>query len=390
VNTGTNIGRPAYFDSAATTRVIPEVRDEVLRYLDEDFGNAGSRTHDYGAAAKRRVVAAREQVSAPLGAAPEGVIFTSGATEANNLAILGLAPALREADRMHVITSAVEHKAVLEPAQALERQGFDVTIVPVDEAGRIDLRAFSAALRPTTGLVSLQHANNETGVLQPVLEVAEHLDGHPAYLHIDAAQGYGKRFDELRCERVDLLSLSAHKFHGPKGVGALVMRRRGFRFPPIASLTFGGGQERGLRPGTLPVHLIAGLGTAAELAEREIVDRTAHVERLRDELLDGLQSLSPQVNGAGAPHLPNIASLSFDAIDAEAALVALRDLVAVAVGSACTSTSYEESHVLVAMGLPPARRQSALRFSWDHMTASPDWKAVAASLAALRPTSTAA
>ncbi len=245
-----------YLDCAATTPIDPRVREVVLRYLDEDFGNAGSRTHDYGQRARRAVEQARQQVAAVADASRGDVIFTSGATESNNLAILGVAAAGPADGRRHVVTTAIEHHAVLEPVRELERRGFEVTIVQPEAGGWIDAQAMRAAIRPDTLLVSMMHVNNETGVIQPIAELASLVerDDLACALHVDAAQGFGKDLAPLRHQRIDFISISGHKIGAPKGVGSLVARRRNRADrPALAPLAFGGGQELGLRPGTLPV-----------------------------------------------------------------------------------------------------------------------------------------
>lgn len=365
-----------YLDCCATTPLLPEIRDEVRFYLDEEYGNAGSRTHEYGAAAKRRVAQARREVAAVAEVEPDEVIFTSGATESNNIALLGLRRALTESGRRHVVSSKLEHKAVLEPIEQLEADGFDVTWLSADADGVVAPEQVASALRADTGLVSLMHVNNETGTVQPLADVASTLDGHPAYFHVDAAQGFGKELSGPRHQRVDLISASAHKLFGPKGVGALVTRRRGFERPPLTPLTFGGGQERGLRPGTLPVHLIAGLGSAARLALAEHAARREQTLAFRRRTLDALSPLCPVVNGDGDRALPHVLNVSFPGADAEAVIVATKDLIAVSNGSACTSHRYEPSHVLVAMGLDSERIAGAIRMSWSHVTDDPDWDEV--------------
>ena len=241
----------------------PAVRDALVRWLTNEVGNAGSRTHEYGLRAKRAVQAAREQVAAVVDAKVDEVVFTSGATESNNIAILGLAPFGEDTGRRHIVSTAIEHKAVLEPLEELEGRGFEVTLVKPGPSGAVSAAAVRDTLRPDTLLVTVMHANNETGVLQPIAEIAELLAYHEAYLHVDAAQGYGKELASLRAKRIDLISVSSHKIYGPVGIGALIARRRVFKKPPLVPLTLGGGQERGLRPGTLPVPLIIAFGVAA-------------------------------------------------------------------------------------------------------------------------------
>jgi cysteine desulfurase len=374
---------PVYLDCCATTPPIPTVVEEVTRYLAVEFGNEGSRTHSYGAAARKRVNQAREEVAQLVAATSDEILFTSGATEANNLAIFGLAPALREAERMHVVTSALEHKAVLEPIARLEEAGFEVTRVGTDASGVVDPEELLAALRPETGLVSLMHVNNETGVLQHLRQVAAGLPDE-VYLHVDGAQGVGKEAAEISDPRIDLISASAHKLHGPKGVGALVARRREYRRPPLQPLMLGGGQERGLRPGTVPVQLVAGFGAATATAAAEREERERLNRAFRERALAALASLDPHINGDPDRALPHVLNVSFPGIDAEAAILASKDLVALSSGSACNSGSFERSHVLQAMGLDGDRLDGALRFSWCHLTPDPDWEELVQRLTELR------
>jgi len=370
-----------YFDCNATTPVELSVAALVRKFMEEEFGNAGSRTHEYGARAKKAVATARAQVANIVSADVSDVVFTSGATESNNLAILGLADVLRREDRTHVITTAVEHKAVLEPVERLAESGFDVEYLQPDELGRISAEQVRHRLRDNTGLVSLMHVNNETGVINPIQEVATLLDGTPAFFHVDAAQGFGK-LPGLESSRIDLISISGHKIYGPKGVGALIVRRRGMARVPLKPLMVGGGQERGLRPGTLPVHLIAGLGEAASLAGSDQKAREERCLEIRTHLLEGFADLPHSVNGDPAHTIPSTLNISFHGVDAEAALVCLKGIVAVSNGAACTSSTYSASHVLEAMGLPEGRIKQSLRWSWSHMTPDPPIEAIRE---ALRP-----
>ncbi len=365
-------GTPVYLDCNATTPMDPRVLTVVQRFFAEEYGNAGSRTHEFGVRAKKAVESARRQVAAVVEAQPEEVCFTSGATEANNLAILGLQGHGLRSNRKHIVVSAIEHKAVLEPAQHLASLGFDVTVLPVTTGGAVDPKAVSEVLRPDTLLVSVMHVNNETGVIQPIEEIAERVRQHETYLHVDAAQGFGKDLETLRNRRIDLISISGHKLYAPKGVGALIVRRRGFAKVPLQPLVLGGGQERGLRPGTLPVPLIAGLGMACELALSENHLWRSHWLAIRDALKNALAPLAPEYFGDQRATLPNTLSVRVPGVDSEAAMVALRDVVAVSNGAACTSSSYRESHVLSAMNLSQAQIQGAIRISWCHLTEQPD------------------
>ncbi|ORL10309.1 cysteine desulfurase DndA [Prescottella equi] len=367
---------PTYLDCNATAPIDPVVLSEVVEYLQNEFGNAGSRTHSYGQRAKERVIRAREEVASVVAAKPDEVVFTSGATESNNLAILGLEEAGRATSRRHIITTQIEHKAVLEPVERLRNKGFDITLLPPTKGGWVEPTAVADALRPDTLLVSVMAANNETGVVQPIGEIADVLATHEAYFHSDAAQAFGKLTDELRNPRIDMLSVSGHKLYAPKGIGALIARRRGYKRIPLTPLAVGGGQERGLRAGTLPVALIAGLATAANEAAADHEARMQRCHALRAHLISALEPLGVTLNGDLDRTMPHTLNFSVPGVDSEAAIVALKDLVAISNGSACTSQSYDPSHVLVAMNLSDDQIQGALRFSWSHMTPEPDWPQV--------------
>jgi len=375
-----HIGSPVYLDCNATTPLEPAVGALIRRYFEEEYGNEGSRTHGYGARAKEAVEKAREQIADLLAAKPDEVIFTSGATESNNLAILGLANWGRRHGKTHIISTHLEHKAVLEPIDVLAKDGFEVDLVAPDKNGRVDATKIISLLRPTTLLISLMHANNETGVIQPIDEVAKALAHHPAYFHVDAAQTFGKLIEPLQNHRIDLLSASGHKIYGPKGVGVLLVRHRGKQKVPLAPLVHGGGQEHGLRPGTLPVPLIAGLGLAAEIGAKDHETREAKCRAFRERFLRAIEPLQPKIHGEEGQVLAHTVNLSFPGISAEEGMVKIRDLVAVSNGSACTSSSYQPSHVLKAMRLAKDEIIGAMRFSWCHLTPDPDWAAVVAKL----------
>jgi len=368
--------RPVYLDCNATTPIDPRVAEVVGHYMAVEFGNAGSTSHEYGLRAKQAVERARDAVAAVVGASRDEVIFTSGATESNNLAILGLAPHGEKAGRRHIVSTQIEHKAVLEPLGHLAERGFEVTLVPPNHGGWVEPNAVRTAIRPDTLMVSVMHVNNETGVIQPLDEIAGVLGDHPAYFHTDAAQGFGKELRLLRNPRIDLISVSGHKLYAPKGVGALITRRREFKRPPLKPLMYGGGQEHGLRPGTLPVHLIAGLGKAAELAFAEHESRAKVCRRLNQQLMAALADLHPTINGDPGRTLPHVVNLSFPGLDSDAVMVALKDSAALSNGSACTSHSYEPSHVLRAMELDDDRISSALRWSWCHMIEDAPWECI--------------
>jgi cysteine desulfurase len=371
------VNPPVYLDCNATTPLDPEVREVLFHYLTDEFGNEGSRTHEYGSRAKQAVQKARDQVGAVVNAKRDEVIFTSGATESNNLAILGLAAHGIETGKRHLIGTRIEHKAILEPLEEMEKQGFEVTWLDSDDQGRVDVEQLKQALRPDTLLVSIMAANNETGVRQPIDEIAAVLEEHEAYFHTDAAQAFGKDIEPLRNARIDLISVSGHKIYAPKGIGALILRRRGYDRPPLKPLLYGGGQERGLRPGTLPVAHVAALGMAAETATKNHEKRRKRCREIKEAALAAFSPLSPRIHGRPEETADHVLNLAFPGIDSEALIVALKDLVAISNGSACTSSSYTPSHVIKAMGYGDDEANEAIRLSWCHLTPEVDWEAVA-------------
>lgn len=376
---------PVYFDFAATTRVDDRVAEVVHHYMCEEFGNSGSRTHTFGINARSAVESARQHIADVLQCEPSDVIFTSGATEANNLALLGLRDYGVSQGKQHIITTAIEHKAVLEPVEYLEKHGFTVSVVAPDANGIVTAASIENALTKDTLMVSVMHVNNETGMIQPLDQIAQALENHSAYFHVDAAQGFGKELDLLRTPRIDLISISGHKFYAPKGIGALVTKRRpsGDR-PPLSPLMFGGDQERGLRPGTLPVALIAGLGEAAKLALLEITSRTKKAKSVENSVLQFIETAGGVVNGDRRRAIPHIVNASFKGLDSEAFIVATKELVAVSNGAACSSHSYELSHVLRAMNLEESRLRGAIRFSFSHDCQFPDTSLLAAEVERVR------
>jgi cysteine desulfurase len=371
---------PAYFDCNATTPLDRQVRAAMLEVLDGDYGNAGSRIHSFGERAFQAVQRARERVADVVAARKHEVIFTSGATESNNLAILSLEAHGRRHGQRHLVSTQIEHPAVLEPLAELERRGFEVTRIEPTPGGWVPAEDVCRAVRPDTLLVSVMQVNNETGVRQPIAEIAAGLTGREALFHVDAAQGFGKDIETLRHPRIDLMSVTAHKIYGPQGVGALIARRHAFRLPPIAPLVFGGGQELGLRSGTLPTHLIVGMGVAAELALEKHEERARACLRLRDQLLAALQPLQPVIHGDQSRVLPHVLNLSLPGIDSEQFMEAVEHVVAISNGSACTSLCASASHVLTAMRIEKGLIEGAVRFSWCHTTPSPDWSALTAAL----------
>jgi cysteine desulfurase len=373
---------PAYLDCAATTPIDPRVQAEVLRCLGGEVGNAGSRTHEFGSRARAVVEHARDQVAAVTASSRGDVIFTSGATESNNLAIFGLAAGA--GNRRHVVSTAIEHAAVLEPLEELQRRGFEVTFVGPDSGGGVDAEALVAAVRDDTLLVSMMHVNNETGVILPIGDVADRLERSGVYLHVDAAQSFAREIPSLRHPRIDLISASAHKINGPMGVGALLARRRNGQRPPLQPIVFGGGQERGLRSGTMPVALIAGFGLAAELALSEADARAERCRALRRSVLEGLAPLEPSINGDPSRSVPYILNVAFPGLDSETVIEAWSGLVAISNGAACSSQRYTCSHVLSAMSVPAWQRDGALRFSWCAASTEPNWRELVSALAPYR------
>jgi cysteine desulfurase len=351
----------AYFDHNATTPPSPEVTEAVVRALMDDFGNASS-VHHFGQRAKALIDDARSSVAALIGGEPAEVVFTSGGTESDNLALRGAAEALEATGRRHIVTSSIEHEAVLNTVKALVKRGWTSSILPVDASGIVAPASLAAVVSRETAIVSVMHANNEIGTIQPIADVAAIAHEHGALVHTDAVQSAGKIPVDVKTLGVDLLTISAHKFNGPKGAGALWIRR-GTRLIPTMT---GGKHERNRRGGTENVPGIAGMGVAARLARAKYAADMPRLSALRDRLERGILDRveGTAVNGALTPRVPNTTNISFDGVEAESLLIAL-DLegFAVSTGSACSSGTLEPSHVLRAMGLPPHRTQNSIRFS---------------------------
>jgi cysteine desulfurase len=350
-----------YLDHNATTPMLPEVVDRMTAALRDEFGNPSS-VHHFGQQAKAAIDEARSEVAALLGADPSEVIFTSGGTESDNIAIRGAAEALEPGGRRHLIASAIEHEAVLNTLKALAKRGWRTTLLPIDQSGIASAEALREALADDTALVSIMHANNEIGTIQPIAELAGVARERGALFHTDAVQTAGKILVDVKALGVDMLSISAHKFYGPKGVGALWIRR-GLRVLPLLT---GGRQERSRRAGTENVAGIVGMGVAARIARGKMVEEGARLSALRDRLEAGILAAVPgtAVNGARASRVPNTTNISFDRVEAESLLIALDlDGIAVSTGSACSSGTLEPSHVLKAMGLSAHRAQNSIRFS---------------------------
>lgn len=355
-----------YLDYNASAPIVPAVLQVMVDVYQNRSGNADSRTHSYGDEARAVVETARKQVASLLGISPSEVFFTSGATESSNIAIQGLAEYARRSGKRHIITSSIEHKAVLETVRAMERQGFDVDFVAPEPSGRVDAAKIVDKLRDTTLLVSLMHVNNETGIIQPVEELGAELAARDVLFHVDATQSCGKLVDELRTLAYHMLSFSAHKLRGPQGIGVLVLRKKGYRRPPVKAIMYGGQQERGLRPGTIPVALAAGCGAACALAEAHYAEDAVCLKEMKEramELLDASE-LSYAVNGDPGYCLSSTLNVCLHGVSSEALMIATKQYCAVSNGSACTSTDYTPSYVLAAMGLSAERIASSVRISW--------------------------
>ena len=356
---------PIYLDYSATTPVDPRVAEKMIPYLTELFGNPASRSHAFGWAAEKAVEEAREEVAKLVNADPKEIIWTSGATESNNLAIKGAAH-FYSGKGKHVITVKTEHKAVLDTVRELEREGFEATYLDVQENGLIDLEVLKAAIRPDTVVVSVMFVNNEIGVIQPIAEIGEICREKGIIFHVDAAQATGKVDIDLSRLKVDLMSFCAHKTYGPKGIGALYVRRK----PRVRleAQMHGGGHERGLRSGTLATHQIVGMGEAFRLARLEMAEENKRVGALRDRLLAGLSQMEEVfVNGDMEHRVPHNLNISFAYVEGESLIMAIKD-VAVSSGSACTSASLEPSYVLRALGRNDELAHSSIRFTLGRFT----------------------
>jgi cysteine desulfurase len=361
------VRRPVYLDNHATTRTDPAVVEAMLPFFTEHYGNAASVSHRFGWDAEEAVEHAREQVAQAIGAESREIVYTSGATESNNLAIKGLAHAAARRGK-HLVTATSEHKAVLDPVKRMAREGWEVTIVDCDEYGQVPVEAIAEALTERTVLVSVMAANNEVGTINPIAEIGRLCHQRGVIFHTDAAQAVGKVPIDVREDAIDLLSISAHKLYGPKGIGALYVRRRDpqVRLQPLLD---GGGHERGMRSGTVPVPLVVGMGAAVERAAACMDEEAAQLRAMRDRLHEAIAARVPgiRLNGHPTDRLPGNLNLSFADVDGEALMMAMRD-VAVSSGSACSAADPEPSHVLRAMGLSEDLARSSLRFGLGRFT----------------------
>ena len=355
-----------YLDYNATTPIDPRVLDTMVEVYQNAPGNADSRTHDFGERARQVTEKARKQVAELLGVTSEEVFFTSGSTESNNIAIQGLREYAASTGKKHIITTSIEHKSVLNTVKYMESQGFDVDYVSPDLSGRVSAEDVLRHVREDTLLVSIMHVNNETGTIQPVKEIGDALSEKDVLFHVDATQSCGKLVDEIRHLHYDMLSMSAHKFRGPQGIGALVLRRRNYKLPPVKNVYFGGQQEHGLRPGTTPVALVAGMGKACELAQAEYKEEVKENKAIRDEMLELLtkEGVRYELNGNPQYCIDSTLNICFDGVSSEALMLSTKQYCAISNGSACTSKSYDPSYVLTAMGIPVDKIESSVRISW--------------------------
>ncbi len=355
------INLPIYMDNHATTPVDPRVLEAMLPFFGEKFGNAASRNHSFGWNAEEAVENARGQIARLVNATPKEIIFTSGATESNNLAIKGVAEMYREKGN-HIITQVIEHKAVLDTCKRLEKYGFEVTYLPVEKDGRINLDDLRRAITPKTILISIMYANNEIGVINPIAEIGKIAKEKGVFFHVDGVQAAGKVPVDVQKDNIDLLSLSGHKIYGPKGVGALYVRRRNPRVQ-VSAIIDGGGHERGMRSGTLNVPGIVGMGKACEVCQNEMAEEGERLRRLRERLKDGIFAKLDEVyiNGSMVHRLPHNLNVSFAFVEGESLLMGIND-VAVSSGSACTSATLEPSYVLKALGVGEDLAHTSIRF----------------------------
>ena len=355
-----------YLDYNSSTPIDERVLDYMVEVYRTSYGNADSRTHTFGDAARQVVETARKQVASILCVMSDEVFFTSGATESNNIAIQGLKEYALQTGKKHIITSTIEHKAVLETVKHLEKEGFEVSWVHPEKNGRNSADGIKRLVRDDTLLVSLMHVNNETGIIQPVQELGDFLAEKKVLFHIDATQSFGKLVEELRAIKYDMLSMSAHKIGGPQGVGALVLRKKRYKLPPVKGIMYGGQQEHGIRPGTIPVALVAGLGKACEIAENEYLQRQEKCMRIKKMILKLLteSGVVYEINGEQKFCIPSTLNLSFTGVSSEALMLSTKQYCGVSNGSACNSNSYAPSYVLMAMGIPTEQVESSIRISW--------------------------
>lgn len=355
-----------YLDFNSTTPIDERVLDEMINVYRSIPGNADSRTHVYGDRARQVVEQARYDVANLLSINKDEVFFTSGATESNNIVLQGLIEYANKTGRKHIITTEIEHKAILETCKALEKIGFKVSYLKPGNDGRILFDDVKKYLQDDTLIVSVMHVNNETGIIQPVKEIGDYLADKEVYFHIDATQSFGKLMDELKLIKYDMLSMSAHKIGGPQGVGALILRKKRYKLPPVKGIMYGGQQEHGIRPGTIPVALVNGLGTACSIASVEYKRNVKKCEFIKQCLMDELKAMEIdyEINGSSEHCMPNTINICFNGVSSEALMLSTKQYCGISNGSACNSKSYKPSYVLTAMGLTTERIENSVRISW--------------------------
>lgn len=355
-----------YLDFNSSAPIDKRVLEHMISIYKNSYGNADSRTHDFGDSARKVVEKARGCVASILGINKDEVFFTSGATESNNIVIQGLKDFGDKTGKKHIITTAIEHKAVLESAKSLIKQGYRVDFVKPNRSGRVSADEVISLIREDTLLVSVMHVNNETGIIQPIKEIGDYLSDKETFFHVDATQSFGKLVEELKAVKYDMLSMSAHKIGGPQGVGALVLRKKQYKLPPVKGIMYGGQQEHGIRPGTIPVALVAGLGKACEFAELEYkknFEKSLIIKRAIEKKLEE-SSVSYQINGDSNYCVPNTMNICFHGVASEALMLSSKQFCGVSNGSACNSNSYNPSFVLAAMDIPTDSIESSIRISW--------------------------
>lgn len=355
-----------YLDYNATTPIASDVLNEMVYVYKEIIGNADSRTHDYGDKARMVVENARKKVADLFGVEPDEVFFTSGATESNNIAILGLTDFAEKTNRKHIISTAIEHKAVLETLKHLENKGYDVTFVKPEKNGRVNPDEIISKIRDDTVLISVMHVNNETGIIQPINEIGEESEKRGILFHTDATQSAGKLVNQLKNCKYNMLSCSAHKFYGPQGIGALILKRKEYKIPPITPIMYGGQQEHGISPGTTPVALVAGFGKACENALKNYEAIEKKYRNIQIMILDVFNNsgLKYHINGDISFCVPNTLNICIEGVSSEALMLSSKQYCGISNGSACTSKNYSHSYVLEAMGLSDDEMDSSIRVSW--------------------------
>lgn len=355
-----------YLDYNATTPINEDVLNVMIDVYRNHFGNADSRTHDFGDDCRKIVEKARSQVGSLLNVDKTEVFFTSGSTESSNIALQGLRDYANKTGKHHIVTTTIEHKAVLETAKALASEGFEVEFVSPDHSGRVSAEDVLSRVREDTLVVSVMHVNNETGIIQPVIEIGEALSEREVYFHVDATQSCGKLVDELRSLKYDMMSISAHKMEGPQGIGALILRKKKYRRPPVNPIMYGGPQEHGISPGTSPVALIAGFGKACEIAESRYTKNSKKCEEIKELFLSLLResNLNYEIIGDQNYSVPNCITLCFSGVSSEALMLSSKNYCSISNGSACNSNSYSPSYVLVSMGIDDDQLREAIRVSW--------------------------